>query len=193
MSAVGQVAQSGVAPEDYRAVIGSFASGVTIVTTVGDNFESLGTTVSAISSVCLEPPTLLACLNTGSATGQAIARSGHFAVNVLAEHQAGLARRFATKRTGKFEGVKVVPGADGLPLLDEVIAHVTCRVVERLASGTHLVFLGRVITAAAVEGRPLAHFRGRFRRLEPAEAAEPGSYPDSAPARRAQCGRTRAA
>src|SRR5256885_6164466 len=101
-------------PDEFRSVIGSFASGVTVVTgtVAGEHF---GTTVSAVSSVCLQPPTLLVCLNTESATCRAIGRSRLFAVNVLAEHQADLACRFATKGAGKFDCVRTRPGPYGLP------------------------------------------------------------------------------
>jgi hypothetical protein len=79
---------------DFRRLIGRFATGVTVVTT-NDRRTPYGTTASAMTSVSLDPPTLLVCMNRASETGQAIERTGHFAVNVLAEGQDGIARDFA--------------------------------------------------------------------------------------------------
>lgn len=151
-------------PERFRDAIGRFASGVTVITTV-DGEEALGTTASAVTSVCLEPPTLLVCMNRSSATGRAIARSGRFAVNVLAEHQGALAGRLATKDPDKFAGVEAARGAHGQPLLPEALAHIECRVVEQVEAGTHVVLIGRVASLAAADGMPLAYFRGRFGHL----------------------------
>jgi flavin reductase (DIM6/NTAB) family NADH-FMN oxidoreductase RutF len=151
-------------PEEFRDVIGRFASGVTVISTV-DGGEAFATTASAVSSVCLEPPTLLVCMNRASTTGQAIARSRAFAVNVLAEHQHELAGHFATKDPDKFARVEARTSTHGQPLLPEALAHIECRVVDELVAGTHVVFLGRVVALAAEEGMPLAYFRGRFGRL----------------------------
>src|ERR1700674_171452 len=91
-------------PEEFRDVIGRFASGVTVITTVHDGIP-YGTTASAVRSLSLEPPMLLICMNQQSSTGQAIAAAGHFAVNILAEEQPDAAARFATKSPDKFHGI----------------------------------------------------------------------------------------
>jgi flavin reductase (DIM6/NTAB) family NADH-FMN oxidoreductase RutF len=151
--------------EEYRAVIGHFASGVTVVTTaVGD--ELFGTTASAVSSVSLEPPMLLICLNRDSSTGRAIDRSGYFVVNVLSEEQQHLAGHFATKASDKFGAVALRDEVGERPLIDDCLAHLECQVSERVTSATHIIFIGQVTAAAATPGRPLAYFRGRFARLE---------------------------
>lgn len=157
--------------EEFRAVIGHFASGVTVITTV-DGGVRHGTTASAVSSLSLEPPMLLICMNHTSSTGQAITSAGAFAVNVLAEHQAALARRFATKGDDKFTGAAVLAGRFGQPLLEEALAHLECRVIDRVTAGTHVVFLAEVETASAHSGSPLTYFRGQFGRLDAPGDAE---------------------
>src|SRR4051812_8204517 len=93
-----------LSPEEFRDVIGHFASGVTVIT-VRQGDTSVGTTASAVCSLSLEPPMVLICMNRTSSTGQAVADVGEFAVNILSEDQAALAQRFATKASDKFNGV----------------------------------------------------------------------------------------
>lgn len=150
----------------FRRVIGSFMSGVVVITGGRDD-QPYGMTVSAVSSLSLDPPMLLVCLNSASSTQEVVRRTGVFAVNILAEHQGSLAERFA--RSGlpdKFDGVGYRLGHTGVPLLDGALAVVECQVAEAVTGGTHRVFLARVLHADAVEGSPLAYFRGRFGKLE---------------------------
>src|SRR5207249_3821850 len=105
--------------------------------------QPFGTTASAVSSLSLDPPMLLVCLNKTSSTGQAIAAARHFAVNILGEGQADAAMRFAGKGD-KFAGLKIVRGAAGEPLLADALANLECRVVEAVTGGTHTVFLAEV-------------------------------------------------
>jgi flavin reductase (DIM6/NTAB) family NADH-FMN oxidoreductase RutF len=152
-------------PEEFRDVMGHFASGVTVITTL-DGEEPLGTTASAVSSLSLEPPMLLVCLNVESVTGQGVKRSGAFGVNILEVGQEDLARHFARKGEHKFADVSYAPGRVGQPLLADALAHLECRVTEEVTAGTHSVFLAEVETAGARAGTPLAYFRGRFGRLD---------------------------
>jgi len=153
-----------VAPDEFREVIGRFATGVTVITASADGVP-LGTTVSAVSSVSLEPAMVLVCLNETSVTGQAVARTGRFAVNILGEDAPDLAARFATKGEGKFDGVRYEEGAGGVPLLDGALATLQCRVCEEARGGTHTVFIAEVEAAAGRPGPPLGYFRGRFGRF----------------------------
>jgi flavin reductase (DIM6/NTAB) family NADH-FMN oxidoreductase RutF/DNA-binding GntR family transcriptional regulator len=153
--------------DSYRDVIGRFATGVTVITTEVDG-RWYGTTASAVTSLSLDPPMLLVCLNKSSETQAAILQSGTFGVNVLGEEQAELARRFAVKSTSKFEGVGIHNGLSGAPLLSGSLAHVECRVADTASGGTHTVFLAAVENVAAREGGPLTYFRGRFGRFDDA-------------------------
>lgn len=151
-------------PQAFRDVIGHFASGVTVITTTLDGVRH-GTTASAVSSLSLEPPMLLVCMNRSSATGQALLRSGAFAVNILGEGDDELARRFAGKGDDKFAGVAVDTGEHGQPLLLDALAQLVCRVTQQVEVGTHIVFFAEVHEATARPGEPLAYYRGKFGRL----------------------------
>ncbi len=154
----------------FRDVIGRFASGVTIITTTVDG-APFGTTASAVSSLSMEPPMVLVCLNKTSETQAAILKAGTFAVNILAEGQQELAYQFARKGD-KFANTTYARGIDGVPVLGGTLAHLECRVVETVTGGTHTVFLAHVAVAAGHERSPLTYFRGRFGRLESAREAE---------------------
>jgi flavin reductase (DIM6/NTAB) family NADH-FMN oxidoreductase RutF len=149
----------------FRDVIGRFASGVTVITTAVDG-RDFGTTASAVSSLSLDPPMLLMCLNRTSETGAAVAEAGWFGVNILAHDQADIAGRFARKGADKFEGVEVVRGSCGMPLISGALAQLECRIAETATGGTHTVFMGEVHRASAADGEPLTYFRGRFGRFE---------------------------
>jgi flavin reductase (DIM6/NTAB) family NADH-FMN oxidoreductase RutF/DNA-binding GntR family transcriptional regulator len=157
-------------PEEFRDVIGHFASGVTVITAAHDG-EYKGTTASAVSSLSLEPPMVLICLNKTSSTATAVGAAGRFAVNILGEDQAEEAMRFAKPaRAGdKFAGVAVDTGEHGEPLLADALSTLECNVAEQVTGGTHLVFLAEVERASARTGAPLAYFRGKFGRLELAQ------------------------
>jgi flavin reductase (DIM6/NTAB) family NADH-FMN oxidoreductase RutF/DNA-binding GntR family transcriptional regulator len=157
--------QAQTAKETFRHVIGHFASGVTVITTRhGD--EDFGATASAMSSLSLEPPMLLVCLNTRSSTQEAIHASGRLGVNILDENQGVVAERFASRGANKFAEINVERGEGGVPLLADALAYCECQVAESVVAGTHRVFLSNVIRAVAREGSPLTYFRGKFGRFE---------------------------
>jgi flavin reductase (DIM6/NTAB) family NADH-FMN oxidoreductase RutF/DNA-binding GntR family transcriptional regulator len=154
--------------EVFRDVIGHFASGVTVVTT-RHRGARFGMTASAVTSLSLDPPMLVVCLNRSAPTRAAVSETGVFGVNILSENDGHLAERFAGPHADKFAGVEVLEGADGVPLLRDALARIECRVAEDVAGGTHSVLLAEVRRAEARQGSPLAYFRGRFGRLELAE------------------------
>jgi flavin reductase (DIM6/NTAB) family NADH-FMN oxidoreductase RutF/DNA-binding GntR family transcriptional regulator len=165
MSETPESAVEHVDREIFRDVIGRFASGVTVITTrTGD--VDFGTTASAVSSLSMEPPMLLICLNKTSETRQAIAESGWFAVNILGEHQTDIAYAFAKKSPDKFGDAEVLRGQQGIPLIPGALAQLECRVDETAVGGTHTVFMGTVLEASAGDGEPLTYYRGRFGRFE---------------------------
>jgi flavin reductase (DIM6/NTAB) family NADH-FMN oxidoreductase RutF len=149
----------------FREVIGHFTSGVTVITARHDG-RPFATTVSAVSSVSDEPPTLLACLNRGSDTGRAIEASGRFGVNVLRQEQEALARQLARKGAAKLDGVAVGAGRTGVPVLDDGLATLECRVVDSAIAATHVVYFAEVEDVLARVGVPLVYFRGAFVRLD---------------------------
>jgi len=149
----------------FREIVGHFASGVTVVTTEVDG-QPFGTTASAVTSLSLDPPMMLVCMNKESSTGQAITESGHFAINILCDGQEEVAMRFAGKSADKFRALNFVRGAWGLPLIRDALAHVVCELTEQAEAGTHRVFIAEVRGASASPvGRPMLYFRGRFGKL----------------------------
>jgi flavin reductase (DIM6/NTAB) family NADH-FMN oxidoreductase RutF/DNA-binding GntR family transcriptional regulator len=148
----------------FRDVVGRFASGVTVITTSASG-QDFGMTASAMSSLSLDPPMILICVNRRAASRQAISQARVFGVNILHEDQASLAVHFATPQADKFTDLPVSRGAMGCPRLAGVLAWLECEVVEEVEGGTHSVYFGKVKEAAARDGRPLAYFRGKFGQL----------------------------
>jgi flavin reductase (DIM6/NTAB) family NADH-FMN oxidoreductase RutF/DNA-binding GntR family transcriptional regulator len=152
--------------DTFRHVMGHFASGVTVLTRRNGD-DDFGATASAVSSLSLEPPMLLVCLNTRSSTQEAIHASARLGVNILDENQGIVAERFASPRgTNKFAGLNVERGDGDVPLLADSLAYCECEVGESVVAGTHRVFLCNVTSAVAREGSPLTYFRGKFGRFE---------------------------
>jgi flavin reductase (DIM6/NTAB) family NADH-FMN oxidoreductase RutF/DNA-binding GntR family transcriptional regulator len=149
----------------FRHVVGHLASGVTVITTT-DSYGDHGMTASSVTSLSLEPPMMLICLNRAAPTSAAVSRAGAYAVNVLGLGHESLAQQFAAPSKDKFRGVSLSRGRLGLPILDDALAHIECRVVEEVTGGTHTIFLGQVARATAREGQPLTYFRGGFGRFE---------------------------
>src|SRR5918997_3789052 len=113
--------------ERYRHVIGHFATGVTVITSHHDGTDH-GATASAVTSVSLDPPSLLVCLNRAAVTESAVRESGTFVVNILREDQGELALRFAGRHGDKFAGVGHDRSTAGDPVLGGSLAHIECRV-----------------------------------------------------------------
>lgn len=155
-------------PAEYRRVLGHFATGVTVITTCDAGGRPAGLTANAFASVSIDPPLVLVCVERSAETHGLIARAGHFAVNVLADSQETLARRFAEKdRERRFEGVAWRAQATGAPVLDDVLAWIDCRVHAEMEGGDHTIFIGAVAAADALEGAPLLFYRAGFGRLTP--------------------------
>ena len=122
-------------------------------------------TASAVTSLSMDPPMLLVCINDRNPTAHAVSSSRAFAVNILAESQADLAEQFGRPGDDKFAGVETHYGCLGEPVLTNTLAHLECRVEEEVRGGTHRVYLSRVVKATAHDGAPLTYFRGTFGRF----------------------------
>lgn len=149
----------------FRSVVGHFASGVTVITTkVGE--VPFGTTVSAVSSLSMDPPMMLICLNRTSETHKAVKAAGEFAINILAADQGALAYTFAKKGDNKFKDI-ATKEIEGIPTLSGALATLVCRTVEEASGGTHTVFLAEVLEAGSSDAEPLTYYRGKFGRFNP--------------------------
>ena len=154
-----------ITPDDFRNVLGHFASGVTIVTACDAEQRPTGLTASAFCSVSLDPPLVLICVDHKSQSFPHIRESGRFGINILPQAHEPLSRRFASSRLDKFDGVPFTLGALGVPLIDQALAHLECRTVSAHVEGDHTIFVGRVEAVGVGEGDPLLYFRGRYHRL----------------------------
>jgi flavin reductase (DIM6/NTAB) family NADH-FMN oxidoreductase RutF len=155
-----------VIPADqFREVLGHFATGVTIVTTTNGDGRPTGLTASAFTSVSLEPPLVLVCVDHKAQSYPALIERGRFAVNILTTRDEDVSRRFATSRLDKFDGVPHRLGELGLPLLEGALAQLECVTVARHVEGDHTILVGRVERARSAPGEPLLYYRGRYGRL----------------------------
>jgi len=161
----GRPPSTAIDSEGFRSVAGHLASGVAVITTESGG-TAFGMTVSSVTSLSLEPPLMLVCLNSAMPTSTAVDEAGAYAVNVLDRDSGELAHRFASAQKNKFAGVSTSPGSTIAPILDDALAHIECEVVEQLTGGTHTIFIGRVVAASARDGEPLTYFRGGFGRFE---------------------------
>jgi 3-hydroxy-9,10-secoandrosta-1,3,5(10)-triene-9,17-dione monooxygenase reductase component len=154
-----------VSPEEFRQALTAYATGVTVVTAVGPGGPS-GATANAVTSLSLEPPMMLACLDHGSRTLTSARAQGRFGVNALAAGQEELARRFSAKdpEPQKWRGVEWSESNE-LPRLDGALVWVACELRDLIDGGDHLILTGNVIHADARDGRPLLFHRGAYRDL----------------------------
>ncbi|MGX6513342.1 flavin reductase family protein [Rhodococcus pyridinivorans] len=153
-----------VDPEHFRGVIGRFTSGVTIVSTRSEDLD-FGTTVSACTSISLEPAMIAVCLNRESSTQKAVLSRGFFGVSILSTAHTDLAGRFAGKGAGKFN-FEPSRGPLGMPLIGGALAQIECELDDAVSVGTHTLLIGSVRYAVASDAEPLAYFRGRFGRFD---------------------------
>lgn len=151
-------------PDAFRAVLGRFASGVTVVTT-REKERDHGMTVSAFSSVSLHPPLIMVCIGDDASLRKIVERADHFAVSILASPQEALSRRFAA-HVDRFDGVGFTRGESGIALLDGALAWLECRTAARHQAGDHLIVIGEVEAATAADERPLLYYRGGYAQLE---------------------------
>lgn len=157
-------------PREYRNALGSFATGVTIVTTRDESGQPVGVTANSYNSVSLEPPLILWSLARTSRSFDAFQRASHFAIHVLTGDQEDLAIRFASRGEEKFAGLDIGEGVGGTPLLENCATRLQCRAVARHDGGDHVIFIGQVERFDSGSGEPLLFHQGRFGRIAaPAE------------------------
>ena len=150
---------------EFRAALGRFASGVTVVTTKDADERLHGITVSAFSSVSLEPPLVLICVEKSAGSHDALIESKSFVVNILSLSQAAISERFATQLHDKFNGVEFESGIDGIPVLAGCLVNLECRLQNSCDGGDHTIFIGEVENVSIMDGSPLVYFHGNYRVL----------------------------
>ena len=154
-------------PDSFRSVLGRFASGITVVTTLDAEHRDVGMTVSAFCSVSLCPPLVQVCVDHAASLYAALVGNSRYGVSILGSEQEALSRRFATaESTRRFDGIGYRRGESGVILLDDALAHLECRVVASHDAGDHTMFVGEVESATARSARPLLYYRGGYAQLE---------------------------
>lgn len=148
-----------------RSALSGFATGVTVVTCRAAGGEAVGLTVSSFNALSLEPPLVLWSLRLASPSLAAFDAARHFAINVLAEAQVDLSRRFASARNDKFDEGAWSQGIGGVPLLAGCAASFECETVSSRTEGDHRLFIGRVLAATAQALQPLIYHGGRYHLL----------------------------
>lgn len=129
---------------DLRNALGSFGTGVTVVTSGHKQARFVGVTANSFSSVSLEPPIVLWSLGSASPSLDIFDATGRFVINILSLQQMDLSKRFSSNVADKFEGVDLRDGLDGLPVLNECVATFECKTIQRTVVGDHVLFLGQV-------------------------------------------------
>ena len=152
--------------QDLRDALASFATGIAIVTSIDDSGTPVGVTINSFSSVSMNPPLVLFCLDRKAFSLPTFLGAGHFAINILEVSQDELAHRFATPLADKWAGVRWVAGAGGVPLLPGCVASLECRRYNVLEGGDHLIILGEVTAATSHPDREaLLYKRGLYGRF----------------------------
>ncbi len=169
-----------IPPARFREVMGRFAAGVAVITGRAASGEFVGFTANSLTSVSLEPPLVLICVDRDSASRDPLVESGRFAVSILHRDQEPLARRFAGEaRESRFEdlGLHFPPG--GVPVLRDALAWLDCRVWRLVEAGDHTVIFGLVeaagrerdgrrgVGAGAGSAKPLVYFRKSYGTVAP--------------------------
>jgi 3-hydroxy-9,10-secoandrosta-1,3,5(10)-triene-9,17-dione monooxygenase reductase component len=150
----------------FRAVCGRFVTGVTVVTTLVDD-RPAGLTINSFTPVSLAPPLILFCLNKTSGMRKVLARTGGFAVNILAEDQEQVSRTFAGTAGPRFTDLRTHPAITGAPVLDDSLAYLDCRYVNEVDAGDHGIVIGEVVDLGVLrdDSNPLTFFRSSHARL----------------------------
>ena len=166
--AAAPLGKRGQSSRDLRSTLGSFATGITIVTARAPDGEPVGLTISSFNSVSLEPPLILWSLSGNSPSLEVFRNASHYAVNVLSREQQWLSDRFAARDLDRFAGLALRDGLGGAPLLEGCCAWFECANATQHPGGDHLIFVGRVERFAQGENEsPLIFHNGRYRTLAP--------------------------
>jgi flavin reductase (DIM6/NTAB) family NADH-FMN oxidoreductase RutF len=152
--------------DNFRRVCSCFPTGVTITTLIGTDGHPYGITISSFTSVSLEPPLVLICIDHRSRIVQYLTMGCAFAINVLSDDQHELSSRFARHWESRFSGVAWQTGVTGSPLLEGAAAVLECRLHQSIQAGDHLIVLGQVVGGVSTDRLPLLYFRSSYNNPE---------------------------
>lgn len=156
-----------VSGDEFKKALQLWASGIAVVTTKSEKFGIQGMTVTAFSSVSINPPQILVCINQSADTGEGIKESKRFSVNILKTGQEEISNQFAggSSQQQRFENTEWEAGISGTPLLSQSLMSLDCEVVDTIHSGTHFIIIGGVQSAVCRSGEPLLYYRSAYRKL----------------------------
>jgi flavin reductase (DIM6/NTAB) family NADH-FMN oxidoreductase RutF len=154
-------------PSRFRAACSRFPTGVAILTLLGVDGLPYGLTVNSFTSVSLDPPLILVCVDNRSHVLKQFAPNCKFAVNILSEHQRTLSQLFARRGNDRFSATEWIPGRFGAPIFPETLASFECELSQSVQAGDHQVLIGRVEEVSHSEGNGLVYFSSAYRRLAP--------------------------
>lgn len=152
--------------DTFRAALGRFSCGITILTARDQKGRDHGMTVSAFCSVSLEPPLVLVSVGHDASMHGLMMRAESVGISVLSSGQEPLSRRFADPESDRFDGIGYTRGEKGVALLDDALVHLECDVIDRHEAGDHTIIICAVERAEAFDGRPLLYYRGGYAQLE---------------------------
>lgn len=152
-------------PVHFRTALGLFASGVTVLTMRDAQGKDHGMTATAFSSLSLDPPLVLVCVDRAATMAALLEHATHLAVNLLSAGQEEVSRRFAEQDRDRFAALPLTRGVEGLPLISGALAHLQCRIHAHHPGGDHMIVVGEVLEAHAHDGEPLVYHRGRYARI----------------------------
>jgi flavin reductase (DIM6/NTAB) family NADH-FMN oxidoreductase RutF len=152
---------------DFRRTLGCFATGITVITTVDDDGAPVGLTANSFTSLSLDPPMVLFCLDRKVQSFQAFHEKRHFAVNILHESQREISTRFAMSGVEKWSGIEFETWDTGCPILRGCLANLECDIDSIYEGGDHVIVVGRVrrLARADEDDRPLIYYRGGYTAL----------------------------
>lgn len=157
-----------IEPAEFRRILGHWATGVAVVGTRTPSGTPIGLTANAVTSLSLQPPLVLVCVDRTSDSHDHISDTAAFTINILDADAERIARRFAEDDGDrKFDGVAWSERVTGAPVLDDALAWVDCRVTAQHSGGDHSIFIGEVVAGEAQDGVPLLFYRGGYGRLTP--------------------------
>ncbi|MDG6939251.1 MAG: flavin reductase family protein [Nitrososphaerota archaeon] len=155
-------------PVDLRNVMRYFASGVTVVTSALDTGEPFGLTVTAFTSVSLDPPLVLVCIRNESSAASLLKKSRRYCVNILSSGQKDISDRFSLAgESRRFDGLEYRVGRVGNPIIGGCIGHIDCKVVRVTVLGDHTVFVGEALDIQAARAEPLLYLDRKYALLAP--------------------------
>ena len=154
-------------PAQFRRACARFATGITVSTALAADGTPHGFTANSFTSVSIEPPMVLICVDHRANVLRHFQDAKHFGVNILAQDQEALSVRFAERGLDRFVGIDWHTGATGVPLLGGALARFECATIQTLAAGDHTIILGEVLHAEWQEGAPLLYFAHGYHVAQP--------------------------